>query len=110
MKTIDDFAPMKRSRECDRDQNRAFRRNVKNMTEGMRRKEMRLMYVEIGKFALKVKDSAIVLSLLNEYEEYTRVQNPRSDGIKAKHAKMCKWYDAVREDYIQAHKEDSVIS
>lgn len=78
------------------------------MTEGQRRREMRMMYVEIGKFALRVGDSQIERTLLDRYEPYTRVVNPKSAGIKAVHAEMCSWYDAVRAEYLEAHREDAM--
>lgn len=101
------YAPMQRSRECDREQNRRFRRSSSCMTEGQRRKEMRMMYVEIGKFALKVKDTQIERTLLSKYEPFTRVIQPKSAGIKQAHKEMCSWYDAVRCEYLEAHREDS---
>ena len=102
------FAPMQRSRECEREQNRKFRRSATHMTGGQRRKEMRLMYVEIGNFALKARDPAVTRELLQEFEPYVRTVDPKTEGIKAKHAKMCQWYDAVRSDYLQAHQEDAM--
>lgn len=103
------YAPMQRSRECDREQNRKFRRSSVCMTEGQRRKEMRMMYVEIGKFALKVGDTQIERTLLSKYEPYTRVIQPKSAGIKQAHKEMCSWYDAVRGEYLEAHREDAMI-
>lgn len=100
------YAPMQRTRENDMEQNRKFRRSSICMTEGQRRKEMRMMYVEIGTFALRVGDSQIERTLLDRYEPYTRVVNPKSAGIKAVHAEMCSWYDAVRAEYLEAHRED----
>ena len=51
------------------------------MTEGQRRREMRMMYVEIGKFALRVGDTQIERTLLDKYEPYTRVVGYKSAGI-----------------------------
>ena len=101
------YAPMQRSRECDREQNRRFRRSSSCMTEGQRREEMRMMYVEIGKFALNVEDNQIELALLSKYEPYTRVIRPKSEGIKQAHKGMCAWYDAVIFEHLEAHREDS---
>lgn len=106
IKRPENFAPMQRSRECDREQNRKFRRSSICMTEGQRRKEMRMMYIEIGKFALKVGDTQIERTLLDRYEPYTRVVDPKSAGIKSVHAEMCSWYDAVRAEYLEAYRED----
>ena len=106
IKSSELYAPMQRSRECDREQNRRFRRSCNCMTEGQRRKEMRMMYIEIGKFALKVGDSQIERTLLSKYEPYTRVIQPKSAGIKQAHKEMCAWYDAVRDEYLEAHRED----
>lgn len=106
VKRHEDFAPMQRSRENDMEQNRKFRRTCVNMTEGQRRKAMRLMYIEIGKFALKVGDTQIERTLLSRYEPYTRVVEPKSAGIKSAHLEMCKWYDEVRGEYLEAYRED----
>ena len=103
------YAPKQRSRECDREQNRKFRRSSICMTEGQRRREMRMMYVEIGKFALRVGDSQIERTLLDRYEPYTRVVGYKSAGIKAAHAEMSAWYDAVRAEYLVAHREDVLM-
>lgn len=100
------YAPMQRTRENDMEQNRKFRRTCVNMTEGQRRKAMRLMYIEIGKFALRVGDTQIERTLLSRYAPYTRVVNPKSAGIKAAHLEMCKWYDEVRAEYLEAYRED----
>lgn len=32
--------------------------------------------------------------------------NPKSAGIKAAHLEMCKWYDEVRAEYLEAYRED----
>ena len=106
VKAPENVAPMQRTRENDMEQNRKFRRTCVNMTEGQRRKAMRLMYIEIGKFALKVGDTQIERTLLLRYEPYTRVEKPKSEGIKAVHLQMCKWYDEVRAEYLDAYRED----
>ena len=95
------YAPMQRTRENDMEQNRKFRRSSMCMTEGQRRKAMRLMYIEIGKFALKVGDTQIERTLLARYEPYTRVVDPKSAGIKAVHL-----HDDVRAEYLEAYRED----
>ena len=104
-KAPEDFAPMERA-YSDATRNRKSRRGTENMTEGQRRKAMRLMYIEIGKFALKVGDTQIERTLLARYEPYTRVEKPKSEGIKAVHLQMCKWYDEVRGEYLEAYRED----
>lgn len=106
VKCHENFVPMQRTRENDMEQNRTFRRTCVNMTEGQRRRAMRLMYVEIGKFALKVGDTEIERTLLRLYEPYTRVTDPKSAGIKAMHLRMSKWYDEVRAEYLEAYRED----
>lgn len=98
---------MQRSRECEREQNRSFRRSCEHMTEGQRRREMRLMYAEIGTFAAKSSDPEIKRVLLSRYEQYVRKQSPISKGIRAAHAAMSKWYDECRNDYLSAHYEDA---
>jgi hypothetical protein len=100
------YAPMQRSRESDYEQNRKFRRKANHMSEGQRRIEMRRMATEIGTFGLKRNDWAIMSDLIEQYRPYFRVKNPKSEGIKAAHAKMGKWYDEVRADYLAAHQED----
>ena len=109
IKYTDLHAPMERSRECSSDRNRKFRRSSICMTEGQRRREMRMMYVEIGKFALRVGDTQIERTLRDQYEPYTRVVGYKSAGIKAAHAEMSSWYDAVRAEYLEAHREDVLM-
>ena len=107
-KKPEDYAPMQRAKECDREQNRKYRRNAMHMSEGQRRKEMRLMYCEIGNFALKVNDRIVIQTMLKEFEPFVRMQEPVSRGIKQSHAKMSKWYDEVRSEYLEAHREDQL--
>ena len=102
-------SPMERPHECSSDRNRKTRRLGAHMTEGQRRKEMRAMYINIGKFALRVGDTQIERTLLDKYEPYTRVVGYKSAGIKAAHAEMSAWYDAVRAEYLEAHREDVLM-
>lgn len=107
IKQPESFAPMQRSRECDREQNRSFRRSSTHMTEGQRRVEMRRMYIEIGKFSLCVNDQAIQKALVEKYRPYTRLDKPESKNIKQRHREMCEWYDDCRSAYMIAHQEDT---
>lgn len=105
-KWFHEAVPIQRSRECEHEQNRDFRRAAKHQKEGQRRKEMRKMYISIGKFALKHNDNAIQKTLLEKYRKYTRLVNPVSEGIKSAHAEMSAWYDQCRADYMAARDED----
>lgn len=103
------FAPMERSRECSKDMPRAHRRASAHQSEGQKRKEMIAMYCEMGRWALKVDDKAIMTTMLEKYKPYVRITAPRSQGIKQAHADMCKWYDECRADYITAEYQNRLL-
>lgn len=103
------FAPMERSHECSRSMSRASRRASAHQSEGQKRLEMVKMYIEMGKWALKVYDKAIMEAMLLKWKTYVRVTNPRSQGIKQAHADMCKWYDECRADYITAEYQNRLL-
>lgn len=103
------FAPMERSHECSRSMSRASRRASAHQSEGQKRLEMVKMYIEMGKWALKVDDKAIMEAMLLKWKTYVRVTNPRSQGIKQAHADMCKWYDECRADYITAEYQNRLL-
>lgn len=100
---------MERSHECSREMSRASRRASAHQSEGQKRLEMVKMYCEMGRWALKKNDHAIMEDMLLKWKPYVRITAPCSQGIKQAHADMCKWYDECRADYITAEYQNRLL-